>query len=107
MAAIRISAPDTATQGEVIELKALIRHPMESGFRRGTRGETIPRDIITEFACLYNGEPVFTANFFPAVAANPFLSFHTVATESGSLEFRWTDQHGEVSSETVTLTVEP
>lgn len=107
MAAIRISAPETAKQGEVIELKALIRHPMESGFRRGSRGEAIPRDIITEFQCLYDGEPVFKADFFPAISANPFLTFHTVATETGTLEFRWTDQHGAVFSETVALTVEP
>ncbi|MFN3233593.1 MAG: thiosulfate oxidation carrier complex protein SoxZ [Alphaproteobacteria bacterium] len=107
MASIRISAPKTARPGEVIELKALIRHPMESGFRRGSRGEIIPRDIIVKFECLYNGEPVFTADFFPAVSANPFLSFHTRATESGTLTFRWTDQHGEVFADSVELTVEP
>ena len=107
MTSIRISAPETAKAGEIIELKALIRHKMETGFRRGSRGEVIPRDIIKEFACFYNGEIVFEATFFPSVAANPFLSFHTRATESGTLEFRWTDQHGTVSSETVILTVSP
>lgn len=105
MTAIRIAAPKTAKRGEVIELKALIRHPMESGFRRGARGEPIPRNIIVEFECLYNGERVFRAELFPAIAANPFLSFHTLATESGTLEFRWIDQHGTVSSDTVELTV--
>ncbi len=103
--AIRISAPETAAQGEIIELKALIQHPMESGFRRGARGEVIPRDIITEFVCLYNGEEIFRADFFPAVAANPFLTFYTRATASGTLEFRWTDQHGERWSDSVDLTV--
>ena len=106
MTAIRIAAPKTAKAGEVIELKALIRHPMESGFRRGARGEAIARDIIVAFDCLYNGERVFHADFFPAIAANPFLSFHTVATESGILEFRWTDQHGAVFADSVELTVE-
>ncbi len=106
MIAIRIAAPKTAKKGEVIELKALIRHPMESGFRRGSRGEPIPRDIIVDFECLYNGERVMHAEFFPAVAANPFLSFHTVATESGTLEFRWTDQHGAIFADSVELTVE-
>ncbi|MCG8442244.1 MAG: thiosulfate oxidation carrier complex protein SoxZ [Caulobacterales bacterium] len=106
MSGIRIAAPKTAKRGEVIELKALIRHAMESGFRRGSRGEEIPRDIITEFECLYNGERVFRADFFPAVAANPFLTFHTVAVESGTLEFRWTDQHGETWSDSVELAVD-
>jgi sulfur-oxidizing protein SoxZ len=105
MPTIRISAPATAQRGEVIQLRALIQHPMESGFRRDSRGEAIPRDIITEFRCLYNGETVFRAEFNPAVAANPILSFHTVATVSGALEFRWADQHGERWSETTMLTV--
>ncbi|MDX1580831.1 MAG: thiosulfate oxidation carrier complex protein SoxZ [Alphaproteobacteria bacterium] len=107
MAAIRISAPESAKKGKIIEIKALIRHKMESGFRRGPRGEAIPRDILTNFTCAYNGETVFEAEFFPAVSANPFLAFHTVATESGTLDFQWTDQHGEVFSESVELTVEP
>lgn len=105
MARIRIAAPDTAEQGEIIELKALIQHPMESGFRRGSRGEVIARDIITKFECLYEGEVVFEADFFPAVAANPFLTFHTRAVRTGTLEFRWTDQNGEIWSQTHALTV--
>lgn len=106
MTTIRIAAPKTAKRGEIIELKALIRHPMESGFRRGASGEIIARDIIVAFECLYNGERVFGAKFFSAVSANPFLTFHTVAIESGTLEFRWTDQHGAVFSDVAALTVE-
>ncbi len=94
MASIRISVPKTAQVGDVIELKALIQHPMESGFRRGSRGEVIERDIITRFECHYDDELVFEADFFPAVAANPLITFHTRAVRSGTLEFRWTDQAG-------------
>ena len=102
---VRISAPETAKTGDVIELKALIQHSMESGFRLGARGETIPRDIITDFVCLYNGEEVFRWQLFPGIAANPFISFHTVASRSGALEFRWTDEHGTVTTETRQITV--
>ena len=105
MTGIRIAAPETAARDEVIELKALIQHPMESGFRRDSRGEVIPRNIITRFECLYNDEVVFSAEFFPAVAANPLVTFHTRATESGTLEFRWTAQDGEILSEAVEITV--
>ncbi|WP_084396844.1 thiosulfate oxidation carrier complex protein SoxZ [Henriciella aquimarina] len=103
---IRIAAPDTAKKGEVIEIKALIQHPMETGYRSDSKGKEIPRDIITEFECSYDGETVFAANFFPAIAANPFLTFYTKATTSGTLEFTWTDQDGESWSETHDLTVE-
>ena len=105
MAGIRLAVPSSATRGEVIELKALIQHDMESGFRRGSRGEAIPRDIITRFECRYNAELVFAADFHPAIAANPILTFYTEATESGELEFRWTDQTGETWSDRKAITV--
>lgn len=105
MAGIRLAVPDTAQKGKTIELKALIQHDMESGFRRGSRGEAIPRDIITKFECMYNGELVFAAEFHPAIAANPILTFHTIATESGDLTFTWTDQNGEVWSDSTSIVV--
>ena len=105
MTSIRLSVPKTAAQDEVIEIKALIQHPMESGFRRGPRGEVIARNIITRFECLYEGETVFEADFFPAVSANPFLTFYTRATQSGVLRFQWTDQNGEIWSDTARIEV--
>ena len=102
---IRISAPETALEGEVIELKAMIQHPMETGYRRDSKGEIIPRDIIKTFRCTYNGNVVFEAEFFPGVAANPFLTFHARANHTGPLEFSWTDQHGERWTEGRMLTV--
>ncbi|MEM7497716.1 MAG: thiosulfate oxidation carrier complex protein SoxZ [Pseudomonadota bacterium] len=105
MASIRIAVPREAAAGEAIELKAIIQHRMESGFRRDSRGEVVPRDILTEFVCLLDGEEMFRADFFPGVAANPFLTFPIVAERSGTLEFRWTDQHGTVFAETRPLTV--
>ena len=102
---IRISAPDTAFEGEVIELKAMIQHPMETGYRRDSKGDIIPRDIIKSFRCAYDGNVIFEAEFFPGVAANPFLTFHARATHTGALEFSWTDQHGENWTEERMLTV--
>ncbi|MCI4643621.1 MAG: thiosulfate oxidation carrier complex protein SoxZ [Hyphomonadaceae bacterium] len=105
MAVIRISAPETAEKNEVIEIKAMIQHPMETGYRRDERGDVIPRDIITNFRCGYNGEIVFEAEFLPGIAANPFLTFYLRATHSGSLNMSWTDQDGQSWSATHALTV--
>lgn len=102
---IRISAPESAKRGEVIELKAMIQHPMESGYRRDEQGKIIPREIITEFKCTYDGAAVFEATFFPGVAANPFVSFFARASRTGTLEFTWADQNGKTWSESRTLTV--
>jgi sulfur-oxidizing protein SoxZ len=78
----------------VFEIKTLIAHPMESGQRKDAQGKTIPRMIISRFVCRYNGEDVFSADWAPAVAANPYLSFFTVATASGKMEFEWLDDAG-------------
>jgi len=102
---IRIKAPKSARKGEVIELKALIQHKMESGYRRDEKGETIPRNILTEFICLYNEVEVFRADFHPGVSANPILTFYTRAVESGTLIFRWIEQSGEVFEDSTEISV--
>lgn len=94
MAAARISVPKHARRGEVIEIKALVAHPMETGFRRDQFGQPRPRNIIRTFACAYNGVEVFFAELHPAIAANPYLAFSTVATESGTLQFTWRGDNG-------------
>ena len=106
MARTLINVPARAKRGEIVEIKTLISHPMESGFRVGTNGEPIPRDIITLFTCAYNGVEVFRAELSPAIAANPFISFCTIASESGMLEFRWTGDNDFAVSATATITVE-
>ena len=106
MARTLINVPARAKRGEVIELKTLISHPMETGYRVGTNGTLIPRDIITLFSCTYNGEEIFRAELSPAIAANPFITFFTTATESGTLAFRWSGDSGFSATETVAITVE-
>ena len=106
MARVLINSPARAKRGEVIEIKTLIAHPMETGYRLGPTGAVIPRDIINRFTCTYNGQEVFRADLFPAVAANPFIAFFAVATESGELAFSWTDDHGETQTEVRQITVE-
>jgi sulfur-oxidizing protein SoxZ len=95
-----INVPKKAKRGDVVEIKTLISHVMETGFRTGTNGRMIPRDIITSFECAYNGETIFETQFYPAIAANPFVTFYTVATDSGTLVFRWIGDNGfEVTQE--------
>ena len=105
-ARVLIHLPATARRGEVIEIKSLISHPMESGYRVGTNGALIPRDIITLFTCTYNGEEIFRAELSPAIAANPFIAFFTTATESGTFVFNWSGDNGFSATETAALAVE-
>ena len=94
MAAALINVPKSAKRGEIIEIKTLMSHIMETGNRHTAEGEVVPRDIITSFACRYNGVEIFRAELFPAIAANPFITFFTVATESGKFEFEWIGDKG-------------
>jgi sulfur-oxidizing protein SoxZ len=105
MAKALIRMPAQAKKGEVIEIKTLISHPMETGYRRDAMGQPISRHIINRFVCRYNGEVVFQAELFPAVAANPFFAFFTVATDSGEVVFQWVDDRGSAQTETLRLTV--
>ena len=105
MAQAVVSVPARAKRGEVIEIKTLAGHTMETGFRRSERGELIPRNIISLFVCTYNGVEVYRVELHPAVAANPMINFTTVATESGKIEFRWSGDNGFSMTESATITV--
>jgi sulfur-oxidizing protein SoxZ len=101
-----VNVPKKAKRGEVITIKTLISHIMETGFRHNSLGARIPRDIIDSFVCTYNGEEVFRAALHPAIAANPFITFHTVATESGTIAFKWTGDNGFSAAASAKITVE-
>jgi sulfur-oxidizing protein SoxZ len=90
----RLRVPATAARGDVIEIKTLITHEMESGQRRDREGNVIPRRIVNSFTCEFNGRPVFSCSIQPAVSANPYLAFTAKLPESGTLVFTWVDDDG-------------
>jgi sulfur-oxidizing protein SoxZ len=106
MASVLINVPRKAKRGDVIEIKTLMSHIMETGYRHTADGEVVPRDIITSFACRYDGVEIFRADLFPAIAANPFITFFTVATESGKFEFEWIGDWGFAEAGSASITVE-
>jgi sulfur-oxidizing protein SoxZ len=101
----RIKLPKEAKKGEVIQIKTLVSHVMESGQRRDREGKVIPRKIINRFSCEFNGKPVFSCEIEPAVAANPYLQFSAKVEESGTFKFSWTDDDGTVISAEEKITV--
>lgn len=105
MAKPRVKAPKTAAKGEIIEIKTLISHKMESGQRKDKSGNVIPRMIINNFSAKFNGQEVFGVDILPAISANPFIQFTMKAEESGEFEFTWVDDNGEVSTKKSKLTV--
>ena len=104
-----ITMARSARRGEVIEIRTLIAHPMETGYRPGEDGRLRPRNLIRRFSCHYVEAGVetlvFSAELFPAIAANPLLSFCTVATGSGNLRFTWEGDNGFAQVETIAISV--
>ena len=106
MAPALINVPKKARRGDVIEIKTLMSHIMETGYGHTSTGEVVPRDIITSFTCRYNGAEIFRADLFPAIAANPFITFFTVATESGTFDFEWIGDKGFSETASASIAVE-
>ena len=83
-----------AKKGDIIEVKALVSHVMETGQRKDRDGKAIPRKILNKFTCTVNGKEVFAADFEPAVSANPYIQFKFKAQESGPVVLTWIDDDG-------------
>ena len=101
----RVRTPATAKPGELIEIKTLISHEMESGFRKDAEGKLVPRKILNRFEAAFNGKPFFTADWFPSISANPYQAFYFKASESGEFRFSWRDDDGSITQYTAKLTV--
>lgn len=105
LAPVRIAMTAEAKRGDIVEIKALMRHPMETGYRVDDRGQPIPRDIVKDFTVTYGGEEVFRWELNPGISANPYVVLSVVATETAELVFTWTDQKGTATTEKKQLTV--
>jgi sulfur-oxidizing protein SoxZ len=101
----RIRVPSTAKVGEVIEIKTLVQHVMETGNRKTADGKVVPRNIINTFTATFNGAEFFKAEFQPGVSANPYLAFFMKVTKAGEFEFTWLDDAGVKISQKAPLAI--
>ena len=92
----RVKVPKKAAAGEAITIKTLISHKMESGQRKDSDGNTIPRSIINRFVCDFNGQNVIDVTIEPAVSTNPYFEFEAMVPEAGEFTFTWYDDDGSV-----------
>lgn len=101
----RVRVPREASAGEAVSIRTLISHPMESGVRRDSDGNTIPRSIINRFTCTFNGESVVDVTMEPSISTNPYFQFEAVVPESGTFAFTWYDDDGSVYEDSAEITV--
>ena len=101
----RVRVPRDAAAGETITIKTLISHPMESGQRKDSNGNAIPRSIINRFTCEFNGQMVIDVTLEPAISTNPYFEFQSLVPESGTFTFTWYDDDGDVYTDTKEIAV--
>jgi sulfur-oxidizing protein SoxZ len=100
-----IQMPATARRGDVITIRATIAHTMETGYRRGSDGQMLPRNLLRRFSCSLAGQTIFRANLHAAMSANPYIAFHLRAQDSGTLVFQWEGDNGFTHRQTQEFTV--
>jgi sulfur-oxidizing protein SoxZ len=101
----RVQAPAHAAPNEIIQIRTIITHPMETGLRRGPDGGIVPRDIINKFTCRFDGAPVFSVDLDEGMSANPYFEFSMRATRSGRFQFTWEEDGGGLHTLETPLTV--
>jgi len=101
----RVKVPSSASAGEVVTIKTLISHPMESGQRKDSDGNIIPRSIINRFVVDYNGQNIIDMTMEPAISTNPYVEFDAKIPETGEMTFTWYDDDGSVYEEVKAITV--
>ena len=101
----RIKFPEAAKIGDIIEIKTLISHVMETGQRRDAEGKTVPRDIISTLVVAFAGKEFFKASLQPGISANPYISFYLRVPGPGDIKFTWIDDAGKSTVEGMKLNV--
>lgn len=101
----RVKVPSSASAGDVVTIKTLISHPMESGQRKDGDGNVIPRSIINRFTCDFNGQNVVDVVMAPSISTNPYFEFEATVPEAGEFKFTWYDDDGDVYEEVKPISV--
>ena len=101
----RVKVPRSAAAGETITIKTLISHIMESGQRKDSDGNVIPRSIINRFVAEFNGENIIDVAMEPAISTNPYFQFDAVVPEAGEFKFTWYDDDGSVYETSKSISV--
>jgi len=101
----RVKLPKKAKAGEVITIKTIISHKMESGRRKDKKGNVIARRIINKFDCKFEGQTIFGCDIEPAISANPYFQFSAKVEKTGEFQFTWTDDNGDTYQKKQTVKV--
>jgi sulfur-oxidizing protein SoxZ len=101
----KVQVPPTVEKGKPFQVRVLVQHPMETGYRRDLNGQSIAANIVDRLTCRLGGRVVFSAEFGTGIAANPYVQFHAVAEESAELVVEWSDDRAQQGRATAAVHV--
>jgi sulfur-oxidizing protein SoxZ len=81
-------------QGGLVTVKALVKHPMETGQRKDKNGNKIPEHFVQQITAKANGEVIMEAQWSPAVSKNPYLAFQYDGKKGDTIEIAMIDNEG-------------
>jgi len=91
-------------EGDVADVRILMLHPMETGARKDSKGDIVPRHFIQNVAVTHNGKTVLDAQWSQAISRNPFLGLRVKGARAGDrIGVTWMDNKGEKRTDEVTV----
>jgi sulfur-oxidizing protein SoxZ len=104
---IRMQWPERITAGEVVKVRLLVQHPMDTGYLQDLLGKLVPRNVIRLLTCTLGPQEVFRVEPSSGIAANPLFEFFVRATDTAEMRVEWVDDRGNRGEFRQTLTVWP
>ena len=104
---IRMQWPERIAAGDVVKVRLLVQHPMDTGYLQDLLGKLVPRNVITLLTCTLGAQEVFRVEPSSGIAANPLFEFFVRATETAEMRVAWVDDRGSRGEFRQTFTVTP
>jgi sulfur-oxidizing protein SoxZ len=84
----------------VTDVRVLMAHPMETGFRKDASGKIVPAHYINDVKATSGGRTVLTARWGQAISQNPYLQFRFKGAKAGDkVTVTWTDNTGDTRTD--------
>lgn len=94
MSIARVQWPEKISSGDVVKVRMLIKHAMDTGYLQDFTGKVVPRNVIRLVTCTLGDKEVFRIEPSSGISANPFFEFYVRATATAEFKIVWTDDKG-------------
>jgi sulfur-oxidizing protein SoxZ len=99
--------PERISAGDVVKVRLLVQHPMDTGYLQDLLGKMVPRNVIRLLTCKLGSREVLRVEPSSGIAANPLFEFFVLATETTEMHVEWVDDRGNRGEHKQTMIVLP